>query len=165
MTLGARAATEVEGIQEKELEGGAEEVGGQETRGLQGAEERDASGESASDRKRREKEEYLHYVELRNIKVAKAVLGGQGVFGEVKNAGDRTLSEVQIIVYCLNSSGQPVYDDTFHPVLVTDSPFAMGDNRPLKPGYSEKFGYSLDDAPSEWSGQVKVQVTNIEFAD
>jgi len=47
-------------------------------------------------------------------------------------------------------------------VLVTEYSF-MGDNTPLKPNYSRRFGYKLDDAPSDWSKKVKVAVTDIEF--
>jgi uncharacterized Zn finger protein (UPF0148 family) len=108
---------------------------------------------------------YLPNVRLRNIKVEENILGQKGVLGEVKNAGDRTLNEVEIVVYCLNASEEPVYEDHFHPVLVVHSPFSMGDNKPLKPGYAQKFGYRLDDAPSEWSGQVRMEVTSIAFAE
>ena len=108
---------------------------------------------------------YLSNLELRNIRVADAVLGGKGVFGEVKNLGDRSLKEVEIIVYCLGKDGRPVFEETYYPVLITDSVFSTRDEKPLKPNYSEKFGYGLDDAPSDWSGEVRVEITKVEFAD
>lgn len=33
----------------------------------------------------------------------------------------------------------------------------------LPPNYSQQFGYKLDDAPSDWSGKVRVEVTDLEF--
>ncbi len=123
-----------------------------------------AGGDSGDVPMGADKQAYLSKVLLKDVKVAKAVLGGRGVFGEIKNTGDRTLKEVEIIVYCLNDQGKAIFEETYHPVLVT-SGFTMGDNKPLKPNYSEKFGYGLDDAPSEWKGKVRVEITNIEFAD
>lgn len=110
-----------------------------------------------------EKQKYSQYITLQNIEVAKTTLNEDGIFGEVKNTGNRTLKEVEITVYCLDQNGNPVYEEKFYPVLVTK--YSFGDNSPLKPHYAEKFGYKLDDAPSEWSGQVEVNITNIEFSD
>lgn len=123
------------------------------------------SAQATRENERAEGAAYLPNVRLRNIKVEENILGQKGVLGEVKNAGDRTLNEVQIAVYCLNASGEPVYEDHFHPVLVVASPFSIEDNKPLKPGYARKFGYRLDEAPSEWSGQVRIEVTSIAFAE
>jgi hypothetical protein len=107
---------------------------------------------------------YLSKVTVRGVEVSKTSLGGRGIFGEVKNTGDRTLSKVEITVFCLDKDGTRVFEKTYLPVLVTH--FSLGgDNTPLKPGYSRKFGYKLDEAPSEWSGKVEVEVTRVEFSD
>ena len=105
--------------------------------------------------------DYLKNIVLRNIKVGTSILGDQGVYGEVKNTGSRTLKEVEVVVYCLDNAGKPIFEKTFHPVLVTD--FSLGDNQPLKPGYSRQFGFKLDDAPSDWNKKVDVKVTNVAF--
>ena len=97
-----------------------------------------------------------------NLDVGKTVLGGWGIFGEIKNTGDRTLSEVEIKVYYLDNQGQTIYEDTYHPVLVSSW---SSDSKSLKPNYSEKFGYNADKVPSEWSKKIKVYVTNIEFEE
>lgn len=107
------------------------------------------------------KKAYLDSVIVRNVHVGETVLGGKGVFGEIKNIGSKTLKEVEITVYCLDKQGKPVYEKKFHPVLVIE--FFPVDNEPLKPNYSRKFGYRLDDAPSDWAGKVKVVITNVEF--
>jgi hypothetical protein len=96
------------------------------------------------------------------ITVGKSEFGGTGVWGEVKNEGDRTLKKVGITIYCLGSDGKPVFEKTFSPVLVTEMSFG-GSNLPLKPGYSRPFGVKLDDAPSEWNKKVDVKVTQVEF--
>lgn len=110
-----------------------------------------------------EKQAYVEYIELRNIRVGKSVLNDQGVFGEVKNLGHRTLTEVEITIYCLDEDGNPIHELTYHPVLVSE--WSFRDNQPLKPNYTRKFGCKLDDAPSDWAGEVLVKVSDIEFED
>ncbi len=102
---------------------------------------------------------YLDKVALKNIEVGKSVLDERGVFGEIKNTGDRTLSQVEIIVYFLDEKGSPVYEKNYTPVL-------QSSYRPtplLKSGYSQKFGMKAEDAPSEWSGKVSVKITSVKF--
>ena len=111
------------------------------------------------------KRAYLDQVEVRSIKVSKTVFGDPGVWGEIKNLGKRTLTEVEITVYCLDSEGAAIYEESYHPVLNPESSLLamLGNTEPLKPNYSAKFGYSLEDAPSDWAGKVRVQVTDVEF--
>jgi hypothetical protein len=105
---------------------------------------------------------YLSHVTVSGVRVARSVLGQTGVFGEIKNTGDRMLKEVEITIYCLGRDGKPVFEKTYYPVLVTDMSF--GDERkPLKPGYSRTFGVKMDDAPSEWTRKVDVKVTSVKF--
>lgn len=106
---------------------------------------------------------YLPNVDVLGIRVGDSATG-KGVFGEVKNSGDRALSEVEITIYYLGWDKKPVFEKTYHPVLVTS--FSFGEDKtPLKPGYSRKFGVRLDDAPSEWKGEVEVKVTAVKFAE
>jgi hypothetical protein len=105
---------------------------------------------------------YLPNVLVRNVTVGKSVLEETGVFGEVKNAGTRTLKSVQITIYCLGADGKPVFEKTYSPVRVSE--YSIGDaNSPLKPGYSRQFGVKLEDAPSDWNKKVDVKVTAVEF--
>ena len=105
---------------------------------------------------------YLDRVIITSFRVGKSTLDEPGVFGEIKNTGDRTLREVEITIYYLGQNNEPVFEKTYRPVLVSD--YSFGDaNTPLKPGYSRKFGVKLDDAPSEWAGKVDVKVTSIAF--
>ena len=136
---------------------------------LRGSAERRSSFSSASRpaeaKEDADKEAYLDKVLLKNVRVGKSVLDRAGVFGEVKNTGNRALKEVEIVIYCLDAKGHPVFEKTFHPVLVSDWAWSVSDGKLLKPNYSQTFGYSLDDAPSEWSKKVHVQVVSVEFAD
>ncbi len=108
--------------------------------------------------------EYLGRVVVSNVHVARGVLDQLGVFGEVKNTGDRTLKEVEITIYCLGADGKPIFETKYHPVLVTDLSFG-DNNNPLKPGYSRTFGVKMDDAPSAWTKKVDVQVTSVSFQE
>jgi hypothetical protein len=105
---------------------------------------------------------YLGRVTVSGVHVARSVLDQTGVFGEVKNAGDRTLKEVEITIYCLGRDGKPIFEKTYYPVLVTDMSFG-DEGKPLKPGYSRTFGVKMDDAPSEWTRKVDVKVTSVKF--
>jgi hypothetical protein len=109
-----------------------------------------------------ERQGYLQFVKVSNVEVGKTVLDEPGVFGEVKNTGDRTLTKVEVTIYFLNKQGQPVYEKQFPAVIVGSGSF-MRDDTPLKPGYSQKFGVKADDAPSEWARTVSVKVTDVEF--
>jgi hypothetical protein len=105
---------------------------------------------------------YLSKITIGSVKVSKTDLGGDGVFGEIKNEGDRTLKEVELTIYCLNPAGKRVFEKPFRPVLVSE--FSFGDsNQPLKPGYSRQFGVKVNDAPSDWSKKVDVKVTSLQF--
>lgn len=110
------------------------------------------------------KKAYFDKIEVRNVYVGAGTYGGIGVFGEIKNNGDRTLREVQVTAYCLDKNDKFVFEKTYHPVLVIEDSFMGGlDNTPLKPNYSRPFGFNLNDAPSDWSKEVEVAVTDIEF--
>ncbi len=109
-----------------------------------------------------EQSAYLSKILVSKVSVGKDVLGRTGIFGEVKNSGDRTLKKVEITIYCLGPDGRPVFEKTYTPVLVSETSFGDS-NQPLKPGYSRQFGVKMDDAPSEWTKKVDVKVTQVEF--
>ncbi len=104
---------------------------------------------------------YFDKIEVRNVRVGQDVLGRQGVFGELKNRGDRTLRRVEVTAYCLDKEGNMVHEETYTPVLVSE--YSFGDNQPLKPNYGKTFGFRIDGAPSDWAKKVTVAVTDVEF--
>lgn len=57
-----------------------------------------------------EESAYLGKVLVKGITVGPSTLGVKGVFGEVKNRGDRTLSEVEITIYYLDSHGKTIFE-------------------------------------------------------
>ncbi len=109
------------------------------------------------------KTSYFENITIKKVSVDKNILGEMGVFGEIKNNGNRILNEVEIVIYCLDNDGNPIFEKKYHPILVSN--FSMTDNEPLKPNYSRKFGVKLDDAPSEWSKKVKIEVIDIKFSE
>jgi len=109
----------------------------------------------------KERQTYFDKIEVRNVSVDQGDLGQLGVFGELKNRGDRTLRVVAITVYYLDKDGNGIHEKTYFPVLVTDE--LEGDNQPLKPNYGKNFWYRIDGAPSDWAKKVKVAVTDVEF--
>jgi hypothetical protein len=74
---------------------------------------------------------YLDKLSVSKIKVGADTLGATGVWGEVKNEGDRALKTVEMTVYCLGPDDKPVFEKTYHPVLVTEMNFGNS-NLPLK---------------------------------
>lgn len=111
----------------------------------------------------KEKQVYFPKIEVKNVHIGKDILGRKGVFGEIKNKGDKTLKRVEITTYCLDMDGNVVFEKPYSAVLVSEHSFSMRGNQPLKPNYSQQFGCKLDDAPSDWSGKVKVEVTDLDF--
>lgn len=108
-----------------------------------------------------QKQAYIDKVKILNLRVAEARFEGVGVFGEIKNTGDKTLTKVEITIYFLDKNDKPIFEKTYPHVSV--SKFSIGDNEPLKPNYSTKFGYGPDDVPSDWAQKVRAKITNIEF--
>jgi hypothetical protein len=111
-----------------------------------------------------EKNAYFPSLEIRKLEKGENVLGEAGVFGEVKNTGHRALNKIEIIIYCLDDTGQRVYEKHYYPILVSEDSFSIDPDKPLKPNYTEEFGCKMDDAPSDWSGDVEVVVYDLEFA-
>ncbi len=71
------------------------------------------------------------------------------------------LTLVQITIYFLNDRGEAIYEIIYHPLVVRKS--IRSSDKPLKPNYSKKFGVKADDVPYEWSGKVKIIVSDIEL--
>jgi len=123
----------------------------------------------AAEQQRREK--FLPYIQesltLERVRVAQVEKFGrrvEGVFGTVVNRGDKTLNQVTVRVYFLDSKRNRIGEKDFHPVLV--SKHALSGNTPLRPGYRKDFGYSLDeDAPSGWSRKIDVEIIDMKFAE
>lgn len=85
----------------------------------------------------------------------------------LKNNGDRSLDKVKVVVYFKDKDGNTIFEEDYHPVLVSKYSFS-GDNKPLKPGYVKEMEkgkyYTLKSALSDWQeGEATAQVVDIEF--
>lgn len=86
----------------------------------------------------------------------------------LKNTGDRSLDKVKVVVYFKDKDDNTIYEEDFHPVLVSRYSFS-GDNKPLKPGYVKEMEkdkyYTLESALSDWKeGKAIAKVVDIEFS-
>jgi formylglycine-generating enzyme required for sulfatase activity len=117
---------------------------------------------------------YLPRVEVRGLSRGEPQKGFVPVSGEVVNAGDRTLWEVELLVFHADAAGKPVFEDlkarpTFnvaYPVLVNS--FHPGPHaQPLAPGEARRFTvlvpepFDIDEVPE----QVGARVTGVRLAD
>jgi hypothetical protein len=130
----------------------------------------EASSAPPPEEKDLEKDYIKEHLVLKNVKVDSGY--GQfdmpgystpkkGVFGNVKNTGERSIGSLRITVYFLDEKGLRCSESSFT-VISTDS--IMGRTPALKPNYSKDFGYIVEkDAPSEWAGKVEVEISNIRF--
>lgn len=85
----------------------------------------------------------------------------------LKNTGDRSLDKVKVVVYFKDKNGDVIFEEDFHPVLVSSYSFGR-DNKPLKPGYIKEMEkeryYTLESPLSEWeAGKATAKVVDIEF--
>lgn len=105
-------------------------------------------------------DKYKDTVEIRNISVNETTKEDLGVFGEIRNNSDKTFKTVEIIIYFLDKSDNIIFEKSFTPVLVFEN--SLNNSTPLKPNYVQKFGYTAEDAPSEWAKKVKIIVSNLD---
>jgi formylglycine-generating enzyme required for sulfatase activity len=122
---------------------------------------------------RKEEETYFGKVQVLNLKTGDTSAGNIRLKGEVKNAGDRALDEIELTVYHVDPKKKPLYEDrkyrpTFnkvYPVIVTSS-LASHYAKPLKPGESRAFEV---DVPQPFDYDVDLEtlgadVTGLRFS-
>ena len=119
----------------------------------------------------KQKHEYMNKVKLYDFEVStidtysdKAV---PAVKFKIKNAGDKTLTNVEVTVYLKGRDGNIIMEEDFNPVLVSAYSFS-GNNKPLKPGYIWEMEkgkwYTIKNAPNEWHvGNAVAKITDIEI--
>lgn len=109
-----------------------------------------------------EKQAYINKVRIINLKATEKIPERIEVSGIIRNLGNRTLNKVEIIIYFLDKDGMPIFEETYSPVWVSEYSFGTS-NKPLKPNYSRRFGYRIDDVPSDWAKKIKAEITDIRF--
>lgn len=117
---------------------------------------------------------YLPRVEVRALSRGEPQKGFVPVSGEILNAGDRTLWEVELLVFHVDGAGKPVFEDlkarpTFnvaYPVLV-NSYHPGPQAKPLGPGESRRFcvlvpePFDIDETPE----RVGARVTGVRLSE
>tara|TARA_R110000787_G_scaffold22471_4_gene65257 strand:- start:402 stop:845 length:444 start_codon:yes stop_codon:yes gene_type:complete len=85
----------------------------------------------------------------------------------LKNTGSETLTRIKVIVYFLDGSGQPFFEEDFLPVHVSD--YSVQNGKPLKPNYTFRMDagqyYTIEKLGDEWAGKVEFEISDIEFAE
>jgi hypothetical protein len=86
----------------------------------------------------------------------------------LKNNGDRSLDKVKVVVYFQDKNGNTIFEEDYHPVLVSKYSFG-NDNKPLKSGYVKEMEkgkyYTLDSALTDWvEGKSVAKVVDVEFS-
>jgi hypothetical protein len=91
-----------------------------------------------------------------------------GVRFKIKNNGPRTLNRVKVRVVFMDGDGNPIGEEEYDPVFVSE--YSFGDNdTPLRPNYiwqqePNRF-FTASSIPSEWAeGRATATITDIEFA-
>ena len=82
----------------------------------------------------------------------------------IKNIGSEALTEIKVVIYFLDENGNPFLEKAGFPV----SEYSF-DLKILKPNYTyrmDKGNYNVfDNLGDEWSGKVKIEIVDIEFAE
>lgn len=113
----------------------------------------------------KEKQQYLSQIQLLNIRIERQRQRGSdtlkdSIIGTIVNKGERTLAKVKIAAYFLDAGGNEIN----YPSLASEFSF-ISDNQLLTPGSKKDFGFTIEGyAPPEWSGAVRVKITDIEFS-
>ena len=122
---------------------------------------------------RKEEEAYAPKVQVLNLKTGDTSAGNIRVKGDVKNAGDRPLDEVELTVYHVDPKGKPLYEDrkyrpTFNKVypVISNSGLPALHAKPLKPGETRSFEV---DVPQPFDYDVDLEtvgaaVTGLRFS-
>ncbi len=85
----------------------------------------------------------------------------------LKNNGERSLDKVKVIVYFQNKHGDTIFEESFHPVLV--SRYSTRNNKPLKAGYvfemEEGRYFTVKSKLSEWDeSKAVIKIVDLEFS-
>ena len=105
----------------------------------------------------------LTKVELQNVRIGTGISNGvlgTGIFGEINNKGEKTISIAEMIVKFMNEDGEVAKVHKFFPV----NKFSFSESLPLKPGQSKEFGFPIDEIlPEDWDGTFSAKLTELIF--
>ena len=105
----------------------------------------------------------IELVKVTNLRLGVGRYGnkeGTGMFGNLVNEGEETISIVTLQVNFLDDSGETLKIHEFSPV----NRFSWMDPKPLMPGETKEFGLLLDEiVPEAWAGGFETKVTKLVF--
>jgi len=107
---------------------------------------------------------YASNIVFGEVRVEPAVVGGMGVFAEIKNKGGRSLKMVELVITFLGKKKQPLAEQVFRPIEAVPG-VTKGENSPLLPGQARQFGLRVENPPPGWTKKVSIRVNNLEFAE
>jgi hypothetical protein len=97
----------------------------------------------------------------------KGPLNGWGIFTEVTNTGDKTVSYLNLDCEYLDAGGQPIRGDKW-PVVGISGPggVSMHDDfyKPMKPGEKRPWALTTGEPPANWGQKVKLTAVSVRFA-
>ncbi|MBC8295775.1 MAG: hypothetical protein H8E55_08285 [Pelagibacterales bacterium] len=114
------------------------------------------------------KQDYIkNYLVLFEIEATNCNFGGDEktpcLRYAIKNIGSETLKKIEVIVYFLDKNGKAFFEKKYHPISIYSI------DGVLKPNYTyrrNKDTYmSIENLGDEWSGKVKIEIVDIEFAE
>jgi hypothetical protein len=82
---------------------------------------------------------------------------GTYLTARVKNSGQRIVSDIELLIVCINRDGKPRFSVSVRPVTSTSNP--------LGPGVQKSFKADLSSAPKDWAKIVSIKPVNCSFAD
>ena len=113
--------------------------------------------------KKTEFESAIELVKVSNLRIGVGSYGnkeGTGMFGNLVNEGEETITIATLQVSFLDDSGEIIKVHAFSPV----NRFSWMDPKPLKPGESKEFGLLLDDiVPENWAGGFETKIIKLVF--
>ena len=103
-----------------------------------------------------EEQAYIRKLQVNDVHAGGPVVEN-AVFGEIKNTGNHRLLNVEMIVYCFDSDGKPIFQKKFQ--LFNEKQHAS-----LESGGIKEFGVSMNDAPLAWKhNKLDVKITHVKF--
>lgn len=102
---------------------------------------------------------YFESIQFLNKKIGKTDKGEDGIVGEIKNAGNKTVNTLSIRAIFRNDEGRKIFETDF-PVIY-QSVSNADSSRPLKPNETRKFAFDIYDK-SKISNNFELHVMEAE---
>ena len=87
-----------------------------------------------------------------------------GIKYAIKNNGSEILTEIKVTVYFLDKNDNPFFEKSYSPISKYNFDYKI-----LKPNYTYRFDknkyQTIDNLGDEWSGKIKIEIVDIEFAE